>query len=68
MGGPCQLISEKAGANAELSQNFEKLVVFVLLGPKYITYTGSKHDLRIAQKNPYMTPTPNWLIGAHQGA
>ena len=37
MGGPCQLISEKVGANAEFFEIFKNVVIFVLLGPKYIT-------------------------------
>ena len=53
MGGPCQLISEKVGANAEFFKIFKIFVIFVLLGPKYITLTGSEHDSRIGHFDAY---------------
>ena len=53
MGGPCQLISEKVGANAEFFEIFKNFVIFVLLGPKYITLTGSEHDSRICYFDAY---------------
>ena len=53
MGGPCQLISEKVRANAEFFEIFKIFVIFVLLGPKYITLTGSEHDSRICYFDAY---------------
>ncbi len=57
--GPKCPISRKGWAIAEFFENFKKSVIFTLFGVKVINERGCNHNLKIAPKNHWLTPTPS---------